>query len=69
MLMQWQHKGARPASAFVVLPPPKAEIISSLQITLHNSQGAEMPVACGVTAGQLKVDPMAGLGDSQSKNL
>ena len=53
MLKQWQHKGERPASTFVVLPPPNAEALSLLQITLRNPQGAEMHIAGALTADQL----------------
>jgi len=53
MLKQWQHKGERPASTFVALPPPTAEATSSLQITLRNWQGAEMLISGAVSADQL----------------
>jgi len=53
MLKQWRHKGERSAPTFVVLPPPKPEATSSLQITLRNPQGAEMHITGSVTADQL----------------
>lgn len=53
MLKQWQHKGERPASTFVALPPPNAEAASPLQITLRNPQGSEMHIAGAMTADQL----------------